>query len=141
MSRLARWVVAAFGAGCLAAPGAARAGDAAPPRVPTGSSIGRPEERPAFFGFIYGVMLPVPVPSDAPPMFVALALDDPLIQKQGFGVVEAWRKANQTVELHAYERGGHGFGVGRPGTTTTQVLGEFITWMDANGWLRQGRKP
>jgi len=51
-----------------------------------------------------------------PTMFVALALADPLIRQQRFG---------------------HG----RPGRTTTQMLGAFVAGMDAIGWLRQGNAP
>lgn len=90
---------------------------------------GAPADRPAFFGFIYGPMTAVSVPADAPPMFAALALDDPLFGRQGFGIVEAWHKANRPAELHAYERGDHGFGVGRAGTTTTLVMPEFVAWL------------
>lgn len=90
---------------------------------------------PAFFGYIYGPMSAIPVPAGAPPMFAALALDDPLFGKQGFGIVDAWHKAGVPVELHAYEHGDHGFGAGRPGTTTTLVLPEFLLWMQTNGWL------
>lgn len=98
---------------------------------------GAPADRPAFFGYIYGPMLPVQAPADAPPMFAALALDDGLFGRQGFGVVESWQQSRRPVELHAYQRGDHGFGVGRPGTTSTQVIPEFVAWMDANGWLKR----
>ena len=36
------------------------------------------ENKPAFIAPIYGSLRPVEVPPDAPPMFVALAADDPL---------------------------------------------------------------
>lgn len=85
--------------------------------------------QPAFVGYVYGAMLPVIVPASAPPMFAALALDDPLYGKQGFGLVEAWQKSGHPVELHAYERGDHGFGTGRRGTTTTLMLDEFRLWL------------
>jgi acetyl esterase/lipase len=91
--------------------------------------------QPAFVGYIYGAMLPVAVPSSAPPMFAALALDDPLYGKQGFGIVEAWQKAGHPVEIHAYERGNHGFGTGRKGTTTTLMLDEFRLWLASRGLL------
>lgn len=100
---------------------------------------GQKETRPGFVGFIYGPMLPVTVPPGAPPLFAALALDDPLFGRQGFGVVEAWRKAGVPVEFHAYERGDHGFGVGKPGTTTTEVIPGFIAWMTMHGWLKAAR--
>jgi len=94
-----------------------------------------PSLRPAFFGFVYGPMRDVTVPTDAPPMFAALALDDPLFGKQGFGIVSAWHNAGRPAELHAYEQGGHGFGAGKPGTTSTMVLPEFHAWLAARGLL------
>lgn len=96
---------------------------------------GKGEARPAFFGYIYGPMAAIAVPADAPPMFAAIAMDDGLFAKQGFGIVEAWRQAGRPVELHAYEKGDHGFGAGRPGTTTMGVLPQFLAWMDARGLL------
>lgn len=93
------------------------------------------EERPAFFASIYGSMAAVPVPHDAPPMFNALALDDPLYGRMGFGIVESWQKAGRPVEFHAYEKGSHGFGLGRPGTTTTLVMEQFHAWLKSRGLL------
>jgi acetyl esterase/lipase len=90
---------------------------------------------PSFVGFIYGPMAAVKVPADAPPLFAALALDDPLFGDKGFGIVSAWQQAGHPVELHAYERGNHGFGMGRPGTTTTLVMPEFRLWLETNGFL------
>jgi acetyl esterase/lipase len=92
-------------------------------------------DRPDFFGYIYGPMLRVDVPANAPPMFAALALDDPLFGGQGFGIVEGWRAAHRPVELHGYEKGSHGFGMGHSGTTTTLLLDEFQLWLQSGGWL------
>ncbi len=36
------------------------------------------EAKPAFIGDIYGPLTAIDVPPDAPPLFVALAADDPL---------------------------------------------------------------
>lgn len=96
---------------------------------------GKGAARPAFLGYVYGPMLPVAVRADAPPMFAAIAMDDGLFAKQGFGIVDAWRTAGRPVELHAYERGDHGFGAGRPGTTTTGMLPQFLAWLEARGLL------
>lgn len=100
---------------------------------------GAPADRPAFFGYIYGPMGAVDVPKDAPPMFAALAMDDPLFGRQGYGIVQAWQGANRPVELHVYERGDHGFGTGHPGTTTILLMPEFEAWLDARGLL--GKRP
>ncbi len=96
---------------------------------------GKGAQRPAFIGYIYGPMAAISVPADAPPMFAAIAMDDGLFAKQNFGIVEAWRQAKRPVELHAYERGDHGFGKGMPGTTTTGLLPQFLSWMEMHGLL------
>ena len=90
---------------------------------------------PAFIGYIYGPMLPVAVSANAPPMFAALAIDDGLFGKDGYGIVESWHKAGRPVELHAYERGDHGFGMGRAGTTSVLMMDEFRLWLDSRGLL------
>ena len=100
----------------------------------------QPAARPDFFGYIYGPMEPVAVPSDAPPMFAALAIDDPLFGNGDFGIVSAWHKAKRPVELHVYQSGGHGFGLGQPGTTNTAMMDQFLAWMEARGLLRKDPK-
>jgi dienelactone hydrolase len=96
----------------------------------------KPGAGPDFFGYIYGPQAKVRVPTNAPPMFATIAFDDPLFPTMGFPVVEAWHNAKRPVELHAYERGGHGFGLGVPGTTTTMMLDQFVGWMDMMGFLK-----
>jgi acetyl esterase/lipase len=90
---------------------------------------------PDFIGYIYGPMVPTAVPKgQATPLFAALALDDTIFGKQGFGIIQSWQAEGAPVELHAYERGGHGFGVGRSGTTTGGVLDQFTSWLDMHGF-------
>ncbi|MEQ5806098.1 alpha/beta hydrolase fold domain-containing protein [Alteromonas sp. NFXS44] len=98
------------------------------------ASIADTANRPAFLGYIYGPMKAVTVPENAPPMFAAIALDDGLFGRDGFGIVSAWQKQNVPVELHAYEKGEHGFGTGRPGTTTTGMMPQFIRWLNSKGY-------
>jgi acetyl esterase/lipase len=98
---------------------------------------GDAEARPAFIAPIYGRMLAREVPTDAPPMFAALAADDGLFARQGFGLVESWVKAGRPVEFHLYQSGGHGYGTGTPGTTTMDWLEDFRRWLGVNGMLRQ----
>jgi acetyl esterase/lipase len=95
--------------------------------------------RPAFFGHIYGPMVAIAVPAHAPPMFTAIAIDDPLFASQGFGIVDSWRNAGRPVELHAFETGGHGFGIGKPGTTTMLMMPQFRAWLEGRGLLGKPR--
>lgn len=89
----------------------------------------------AFIGPIYGGMGPVDVPKNAPPMFTAIATDDFLFRGQ-FGVVESWFKAGIPVELHLYQNGGHGFGLGNPNRTSNKWFDAFTYWLDVNGFLK-----
>lgn len=95
----------------------------------------KPGEGPSFIGYIYGPMGEIAVPENAPPMFAALAMDDDLFGGQGFGIVDAWHKAGRGVELHVYEKGGHGFGMGKSGTTTPLLMDQFGAWLGARGIL------
>jgi acetyl esterase/lipase len=93
-------------------------------------------EMPAFFGYIYGPQAVEAAPAEAPPMFDAIAFDDELFRPATFPIAAAWQQAKRKVELHAYQRGGHGFGgLGRPGTTTTLLLDEFTAWLSMQGLL------
>jgi acetyl esterase/lipase len=99
-----------------------------------------PDARPDFIAPIYGFMLPVTPPPTPQPMFVALASDDPLFGKQGFGLVESWQKAGGSVELHFYEGGNHGFGAQKKGTTSDLWIDEYMAWMKARGFLKASTK-
>jgi len=98
-------------------------------------------ERPAFFGYIYGPQAKIDVPADASPMFDAIALDDPLFPSMGFPIAQAWLAAKRPVEIHGYQQGSHGFGLGKPNTTTTLVLDEFIAWLSMQGFLTRNTAP
>ena len=98
------------------------------------------DARPDFIGVIYGPMAPVAVPADAPPMFAALASDDPLFGRGGFGLIDSWRKARKPVEFHLYQAGSHGFGMRPVGTTATMWPEEFLAWLRANGILGKPAK-
>lgn len=92
-----------------------------------------PETKPAFIGIIYGPLQPVSVPADAPPMFVALAADDPLFGGRGMGLIESWTAAKRPVEFHLYEQGGHGFGMYPKPTTSTGWFEGFVRWLAMHG--------
>jgi acetyl esterase/lipase len=93
------------------------------------------DAKPAFIGNIYGPLSPVAVPSDAPPMFVALAADDPLFAGKGIGLIESWQTAKRPVEFHLYEQGGHGFGMYPKETTSTGWFEAFVSWLGMHGVL------
>jgi acetyl esterase/lipase len=99
------------------------------------------DAKPAFIGNIYGPLVAMPVPADAPPMFVALAADDALFGKGDFGLVESWRGAGRPVEFHLYEQGGHGFGMYQKDTTSTGWFDAFMRWIGMHGMLKPTQRP
>ena len=94
------------------------------------------DARPAFIANIYGPLAAVTVPAGAPPLFVALAADDPLFGKGGFGLIDSWRSAGRPVEFHLYEQGGHGFGMYPKTTTSTGWFDAFARWLGMHGYLK-----
>jgi acetyl esterase/lipase len=99
------------------------------------TALQAPETRPVFIGIIYGSLRPVRVPPEAPPMFVALAADDPLMGGRGMGLIESWLAAKRPVEFHLYEQGGHGFGMYPKATTSTGWFDAFLRWLGMRGML------
>ena len=97
------------------------------------------DAKPAFIAPIYGPLAPVRVPADAPPMFVALAADDPLFGGSGMGLIESWMATKRPVEFHLYEQGGHGFGMYPKETTSTGWFDAFVRWMGMHGMLKPAR--
>jgi acetyl esterase/lipase len=94
------------------------------------------DAKPAFIGNIYGPLMAMTVPADAPPMFVALAADDPFFGNAGIGLIDSWRAAKRPVEFHLFEQGGHGFGMYPKETTSTGWFDEFVRWMAMHGLLK-----
>jgi len=92
--------------------------------------------KPAFIGDIYGPLASITVPDDAPPLFVALAADDPFFGDSGFGLIESWRAAKKPVEFHLYEQGGHGFGMYPKETTSTGWFNAFVSWLTMHGMVK-----
>jgi acetyl esterase/lipase len=101
------------------------------------TAVAGEDASPAFIGDIYGPLAALQVPADAPPLFIALAADDPLFANGGFGLVESWRAAGHPVEFHFYEQGGHGFGMYPKPTTSTGWFDAFANWMKMHGWLER----
>jgi acetyl esterase/lipase len=98
------------------------------------------EAAPQFLGAIYPSMAARDVPAAAPPLFVAMAADDQLYARTGYGLIDCWQRANAPVELHVYASGGHGYGMGLPGTTSVGTMPAFLAWLKHGGWLQAGAK-
>jgi len=90
---------------------------------------------------------PTPVESEAysverlvtpatPPMFLAQAMDDPIAPVQNSELMfDALRPVQKTSELHVFQSGGHGWGMGKPGTEPGAWPEMFINWASRNGFF------
>ncbi|MET3105445.1 acetyl esterase/lipase [Oxalobacteraceae bacterium GrIS 1.18] len=94
------------------------------------------DARPAFIGTIYGPLGAVTVPANAPPLFIALAADDPFFGNSGYGLIDSWRHAGRPVEFHLFEQGGHGFGMYQKSTTSTGWFDSYTRWLGMHGYLQ-----
>ncbi|MFT4047761.1 MAG: alpha/beta hydrolase [Solimonas sp.] len=76
------------------------------------------------------------VTHDTPPTFLAQAADDP-IANIGHSLVmfNALKAASVPVEMHVFENGGHGWGLGTPGTQVAQWPRLFATWARSHGFM------
>jgi acetyl esterase/lipase len=100
-----------------------------------------PESRPAFVAPIYAAaagMKGIPVPADAPPMFLAAATDDQLhLAPDSIQLYNQWTGALKSAELHMYAKGGHGFGMRKQGYPSDHWIERFGEWLDNAGLLKK----
>lgn len=77
-----------------------------------------------------------------PPVFLVQTEDDPIADPAHARLMaEACRRAGVPVELHTVPRGGHGFGMGRPGTPTENWPGWYETWLAGEGLMTTSTRP
>ncbi len=70
------------------------------------------------------------VNAQTPPTFLMHAKDDSgVLPENSVVLYEALKRNGVVTELKLYEQGGHGFGLGRHGTDSTQWLEDFLYWL------------
>jgi acetyl esterase/lipase len=94
-----------------------------------------PAARPSFVAPIYGGGAVGEVPLDVPPLFCAVASDDPLCLDSTLRTYQAWQAAGRPAELHVYESGGHGFGTNKLGLPVDSWMDRLADWMQSRGLL------
>ena len=99
------------------------------------------ESRPNFVAPIYleyDWVGKLPVPADAPPMFLLAASDDPLgLAPHSVRLYNDWMAAKKTAELHLYSKGGHGFGMRKQNLPSDRWIERFADWLDTQGFLKK----
>lgn len=95
------------------------------------------DSRPNFAAPIYGGSTSgLPVPADAPPLFIASASDDPIAAVSSAKLYLDWKTAGRTAELHIYSQGGHGFGMSKRGLPVDAWIDRFGDWLQLQGLLK-----
>lgn len=74
------------------------------------------------------------VTSHTPPVFLVQAEDDPISDPHNTLIMAAaCERQHVPVEMHRFTTGGHGFGLGRPGTPTVEWPALYETWLRSTG--------
>ncbi len=95
------------------------------------------ESRPNFAAPIYPAPsgVGIVVATDAPPLFLLVANDDPMSAGVSLPLYSAWRDAGHPAELHIYAQGGHGFGMKKQDLPTDHWIERFSEWLQSQGFL------
>jgi acetyl esterase/lipase len=76
------------------------------------------------------------VNSETPPAFMVHSLDDGAVPVQNsINYALAMHKSNIPCELHIYQSGGHGYGMGKTTNTESTWTGSCYKWLEKNGLL------
>ena len=96
------------------------------------------DSRPDFLVPVYPWTSAMPVKecrSDAPPMLIICATDDPLDLASGsIELYSSYLKAEKNIALHMYSKGGHGFGMRKQGFPSDSWISRFYDWALAEGF-------
>jgi acetyl esterase/lipase len=96
--------------------------------------LSAPEEwKPDFIAPIYlykKAVVGKDMPKKETPIFIAVATDDGLgLLPHSIELYQEWVAAGQPSELHAFEKGDHGFGFSPKGTTSDMWTQNFENWL------------
>ncbi len=76
------------------------------------------------------------VTATTPPIFLARAYDDSTADvAHSLRLAAAMHAAKRPVEMHLFQRGGHSWGLGKPGDPVAAWPRLFASWAQANGWV------
>ncbi|MEZ0266143.1 MAG: sialate O-acetylesterase [Phycisphaerae bacterium] len=105
------------------------------------------DSRPAFSVLVYGVLpvsaddkmaggmyVPLAVGPRTPPAFCVHAKDDKIPFTFSENYAAKVKAAGGRAEVHVYEAGGHGFGMGVDGGEVAGWPAACAKWLEANGW-------
>lgn len=89
---------------------------------------------PNFAASLYGgpsdEVLATAMPTTPVPLFICVAADDQLkLAPKSIALYNKWFQAGQPTELHIYEKGGHGFGMGVQNNPVDNWSNVYLDWL------------
>ena len=95
------------------------------------------DSRPDFAAPIYcGPWQATDPKPDAPPLFLAVADDDPFAAQVTVPLYLSWNASGHSAEMHIYSKGGHGFALLKKGLPSDSWIDRFADWLGAQGLLQ-----
>jgi acetyl esterase/lipase len=92
---------------------------------------------PAYLADNSGSLKPEYQPTkESPPMFFAFAMDDRVTVDSSIAMLKALKAAGVPAELHAYDSGGHGFGLRKSEFPCHTWPARCAEWMERRGLLK-----
>jgi len=105
----------------------------------TSDAIDKLDAQPNFQILIYPgpLFIPKEIKSDAPPAFLLAANDDSCCSAPIVELLNGYRKANVSVEMHLYSKGAHAFNMGkRAKTNALKTWPQRLTdWFEDNNYF------
>jgi acetyl esterase/lipase len=103
------------------------------------NEIDKQDAQPNFQILVYPgpLFIPKEINSDAPPAFLIAANDDLCCSSPIVDLLNAYRKANVSVEMHLYSKGGHAFNMGnRAKTNSLKTWSQRLAdWLEDNNYF------
>jgi len=97
------------------------------------------DSRPNFVAPIYpyeNAIIGSKVPTASTPIFIACASDDDLgFATHSVHIYLKWLEANQSAELHMYEKGKHGFGTKKQNLPVDSWMDRYTDWLRMHGFI------
>jgi dipeptidyl aminopeptidase/acylaminoacyl peptidase len=82
------------------------------------------------------------VTDETPPTFIVHSADDATVPvENSINYFFALKKNNVPVELHIYEKGGHGYGLGKKGGSEGGWPETLLNWLKARKLIQEKEKP
>jgi acetyl esterase/lipase len=77
------------------------------------------------------------ITKDTPPTFMAVTWDDTMRGAQSALLFAKLKEFGVPAELHAWQKGGHGYGIREQGNATDGWQNDLRVWLALNGWVKE----